>query len=101
LVGTNKKITPVITLSIRFLQSTELHIINRLDHLQKQMSINIGIALGGLAASIPTGGVSLLGTFLALTKGYKDYQDYKENVTENPAYLLWKIKKGTRDKNSN
>ena len=49
--------------------------------------------MGGLAGSIVTSGFSLAATALAIGKGYKDYVDYKEKVKENPAYLLWEVKK--------
>ncbi len=65
----------------------------KVKHLEKQMGANSLLALGGLMGSIQTSGLSLLATAVALGKGYKDYVDYKEKVRENPAYLLWKIKK--------
>jgi hypothetical protein len=65
----------------------------KIDSIKKQAAINSAVATGGLVASFATNGISLLGTFLAMAKGYKDYLDYKEKVTENPAYLLWKVKK--------
>ncbi len=65
----------------------------KVEHLEKQMGANSLVALGGLMGSIQTSGISLLATAVALGKGYKDYVDYKEKVRENPAYLLWKIKK--------
>jgi hypothetical protein len=65
----------------------------KITHINKQMGINSALALGGLSASFQTAGASLIATALALAKGYKDFKDYKEKVIENPAYLLWKIKK--------
>lgn len=65
----------------------------KMDHLVRQVSINSALAVGGLAASVTTSGVSLLATLIALVRGFKDYGDYREKVTENPAYFLWKVKK--------
>ncbi|HIX96499.1 MAG TPA: hypothetical protein H9975_03285 [Candidatus Alistipes avistercoris] len=64
----------------------------KIEHLHKQVFVNSLIALGGLAGGFATGGFSLLATAIALGKGYKDYNDYKENVKENPSYLLWLVK---------
>lgn len=65
----------------------------KVEHLRTQQGLNTLIAGGGLAFGMQTAGWSLLGTALAAVKGYKDYRDYREKVKENPAYLLWKIKK--------
>ncbi|SIO00237.1 hypothetical protein [Chitinophaga niabensis] len=66
--------------------------INRkFDHLKKQTYFNIAVGLGGLSLSIPTGGVSLIGTTIAAIKGLKDYRDHMDKVKENPSYFLWKI----------
>lgn len=62
----------------------------KMDHLKNQMFVNAVLAVGGLAGSISTGGVSLLSTAVALGRGYKDFKDYQEKVKENPAYFLWK-----------
>ena len=70
-----------------------LRIKRKMDHLVKQVSINSVLAIGGLAAIFSTSGASLFATLFALIKGYKDYEDYKEKVIENPAYFLWKVKK--------
>ncbi len=64
----------------------------KIEHLHKQVFVNSLIALGGLAGGFATGGFSLLAIAIALGKGYKDYKDYKENVKENPSYLLWLVK---------
>lgn len=62
----------------------------KMQHLKGQMFLNTILAVGGLAGSISTGGISLLSTAVALGKGYKDFKDYQEKVKENPAYFLWK-----------
>jgi hypothetical protein len=65
----------------------------KIERLRKQFGINTLLGVAGLGGAIHTGGLSLLATATAIAKGYKDYQEFKEKVTENPAYLLWKIKK--------
>lgn len=64
----------------------------KMSQVQKQVGVNTVIALGGFLGTVQTGGWSLLGTAIALAKGYKDYLDYIEKVKENPACLLWKVK---------
>jgi hypothetical protein len=61
----------------------------KMNHIKSQMGTNALLAVGGLIGSFQTSGVSLAATALAVGKGYKDY---KENVRENPAFLLWKIR---------
>lgn len=76
------------------LSEVQVHKIKRkIEHIKKQVFVNSLVALGGLGGSFLSGGYSLLATAAALGKGYKDYADYKENVKENPSYLLWKVKK--------
>ena len=65
----------------------------KIEYLKSQLALNSLLGIGGLAATFQTAGTSLVATALALGKGYKDYKDYKEKVVENPAYLLWRIKK--------
>jgi hypothetical protein len=67
----------------------------RMGHIRKQMLINAGLAIGGLAASVTTGGLSLAGVAAAAAKGLKDYNDYALFVKENPGYFLWKSKDKT------
>ena len=65
----------------------------KVDHLKKQIGINALLAIGGLMGEMSTGGASLLTTAIAAVKGYKEYVDFKTKVKENPAYLLWQVKK--------
>lgn len=76
------------------LNDVQVHKIKqKINHVNKQIAINSLVALGGLAGSFSTGGISLLATAVALGKGYKDYNDYREKIKENPSYLLWKVRK--------
>lgn len=65
----------------------------KVEGLRKQMGLNALLGIAGLGGTIQSGGLSLLATATAVAKGYKDYNEFKEKVTENPAYLLWKVKK--------
>ncbi|WP_323894530.1 hypothetical protein [Aeromonas veronii] len=60
----------------------------------KQVSFaDLSIAFIGLSTSVATSGLSLLGTLAALAHGAKTFGEYREKVTENPAFFAWKIKK--------
>lgn len=50
------------------------------------------ILVGGLATTIQGNGFGVLALVYALEKGYKTYQDYINNIKENPAFFLWKLK---------
>ncbi len=65
----------------------------KISHINNQFAVNSLIGIGGLVGTVSIGGFSLIATALAIAKGYKDYNEYKEKVRENPSYLLWKIKK--------
>lgn len=65
----------------------------KVGNLRKQLGLNALIAIGGLAASVVSSGVTLGATALAIGKGFKDYNEYIEKMKENPAYLLWKVRK--------
>jgi len=76
------------------LNVVQLNKINRkLSTLKKQFGVNLLIGVAGLVGTMHIGGISLLATATALGKGYKDYKQFINDVRENPAYFLWKIKK--------
>lgn len=76
------------------LNSVQVQKINQKVQLfQRQMKSSAIVAFAGLAGSVSTGGYSVLLAAAALAKGYKDYLDYREKVRENPAYLLWKVRR--------
>jgi len=68
-------------------------IANKMKSINRKKAIDSILLIGGLAAAVQTGGISLLASALALGKGYKNFMDYNEKVKENPSYLLWKIQK--------
>lgn len=56
--------------------------------------LNNSIVLGAeLIASTITNGWSLAAFFYSLASGYQSYTEYKLQISENPAYFLWKLKK--------
>ncbi len=77
------------------LNSVQTNRINRrFEHIKKQLGINSTILLGSLLGASITNGFSLLASIYTIAKGYKTYNDYMNNIKENPSYLLWRaIKK--------
>ncbi|GIU32893.1 hypothetical protein [Shewanella sp. MBTL60-112-B2] len=72
----------------------------KLKNIKKVSFADLGIAAVGLSASIATSGASLLGTLAALAHGAKTYGDYREKVTENPAFFAWKLKNSAKPTSS-
>ena len=65
----------------------------KLGQLKRKALLDSTILIGGLAGSVITSGWSLIGSALAMVSGYKSYIEYKESLTSNPSYLLWKVLK--------
>jgi hypothetical protein len=65
----------------------------KLSSLKRKGFVDATLLLGGLMGTVQTAGWSLLASALATFTGYKTYQDYKDNLIENPSYLLWKVLK--------
>ncbi len=65
----------------------------KFNQLKKHIKIDSSILIGGLLGTIQTSGMSLIGSAIAVAKGYKDWNDYFEKVKNHPAYFLWKVKK--------
>ena len=75
----------------------EVQVVNiekKIKHLRRGALAEATIALGGLAGSVITSGLSLAATIIALASGCKTYSEYQEKVKDNPAYFLWKIRRG-------
>lgn len=70
-----------------------LKINQKFESLKRKGIIDASLLLGGLLGSIQTAGWSLLASATAVVSGYKDYNDYKENLRDNPSFLLWKVLK--------
>lgn len=64
----------------------------KIKEIRKGALVQTGIAIGGLAGSVATSGLSLAATLSAISNGCKSYSEYREKVKENPSYFLWKIK---------
>ncbi len=65
----------------------------KLDRLKRKGFADAVLLIGGLAGTVQTAGWSLLTSVLATVSGYKSYREYKNNLSENPSYLLWKVLK--------
>lgn len=63
----------------------------KLDSLKRKGFADGLILLGGLAGTVQTAGWSLLASAIATASGYKSYREYKDNLVQNPSYLLWKV----------
>lgn len=55
-----------------------------------------GVALGGLAGSVVTSGLSIAATVIAVANGVRIYSEYREKIKENPAYFLWRVKNSNK-----
>lgn len=64
-----------------------------LSSIKRSLIGDAAIMSASLATTIQTGGLSLLGAAVALSKGVKDVLDYYSKVKERPAYFLWKLSK--------
>lgn len=51
------------------------------------------VATAALTSTVNLG-LSVLGSLYAAMSTFKSYSDYRKSVRENPAYFLWKVKKG-------
>ena len=51
------------------------------------------LAIGSLLASVPTGGLSLIGTGIAAASLMKAKAEYEASVKQHPAYFLWRVRK--------
>ena len=60
----------------------------QLDRLKKTMPISV--LVGGLSATLVTGGFSVAALVLALASGYPAYSEYRTRINLNPAYFLWR-----------
>ncbi len=65
----------------------------KLDSLKRKGFADAVLLIGGLAGTVQTAGWSLLASALATVSGYKSYREYKDTLSENPSYLLWKVLK--------
>ncbi|QJB56624.1 hypothetical protein [Pseudodesulfovibrio sp. zrk46] len=69
-----------------------LEIEQKARRIKRGALANVAIIAGSLATSVMTSGWSLLGALVATVQGYKTYEDYQEQVRENPCCFLWRVK---------
>ncbi|WP_044418986.1 hypothetical protein [Halarcobacter anaerophilus] len=75
------------------LEEVQLASINsKIKKIKRKSSIDFVIGTASLGASFATGGLSIFATLISLFNGYKTYNEYQDDVKENPSYFLWKIK---------
>lgn len=75
------------------LMEVEVNTINKKIKNAKSNALkDLTVGIAGLGLSSITSGVSLAATFYSLAAGYKDYNNYINDVKLSPAYFLWKIK---------
>ncbi|QSO46750.1 hypothetical protein [Alicyclobacillus mengziensis] len=67
---------------------------SKMRGLTKKTLVNGVIGAASLGTTILSHGITLFGVILAATKGYEQYSQYLDEVKQNPAYFLWKVKKG-------
>lgn len=65
----------------------------KMRQLKRQLGANIALATGGLIGAVQTGGLSLIALGIALSQGYKSYNEYLSQKQQNPAFFLWKVYK--------
>ncbi len=65
----------------------------KLDSLKRKGFADAILLIGGLVGTVQTAGWSILASALAAVSGYKSYREYKDKLSENPSYLLWKVLK--------
>jgi hypothetical protein len=56
----------------------------KLSQIKKQMVLQGAIAIGSLAATVPSGGWSFLGVAAAAGQKYKNYVEYMQTLKKNP-----------------
>lgn len=75
------------------LEEVQIASINsKIKKIKRKTSIDFAIGTAGLGASFLTGGLSTFATLIALFNGYKTYNEYQDEIKENPSYFLWKVK---------
>lgn len=74
----------------------ELAVVQR-SEIQQQLArlkktLPVSVLVGGLSATMVTGGVSVAALVLALASGYPAYSEYRTRISLNPAYFLWRAR---------
>jgi hypothetical protein len=65
----------------------------QMPRLRQRAAADAVIAVGTLAASVVTGGLSLIGSAIAAGSLIKTKAEYEETVVNNPAHFLWKVRR--------
>lgn len=69
----------------------------KIKKLRSKFFRDSAILFGGLVGTVVTNNSGcLLSSAVAIGQGFNSYIDYKNQVKENPAYLLWRIQRSIR-----
>ena len=77
------------------LNEVQIHAINQKMSQIKKTNVFLDgiIAVGSLLAAIPTSGWSIIAT---AGRGVKPFMDSENQIKQNPAFFLWKVKKSSK-----
>jgi len=64
----------------------------QMKSIRKKALSQTALAVGGLAGTVVTSGLSVAATVIALANGSNSYLEHRASLRENPAYFLWKAK---------
>jgi hypothetical protein len=67
----------------------------KVDQLKTRFFIDATLLGGSLVAAVQQTGWGIPAVALAAVGGYRTYKEYQQNVRENPAFFLWKVKGNT------
>ena len=74
----------------------ELAVVQRAEIEQQlarlKKTLPVSVLVGGLSATLVTGGFSVAALVLALASGYPAYSEYRTRISLNPAYFLWRAR---------
>jgi hypothetical protein len=81
----------VVNFDVPFLEG--LAIESQIKRFKTKLFADSALAVGSLLASVPTGGLSLIGTGIAAASLMKAKAEYEASVKQHPAYFLWRVRR--------
>lgn len=64
----------------------------KIAKIKRRMVSDVFILVGGLVTIIQAEGIGIPLLSYGMSKGYQTYNEYKNEIKENPAFFLWKLK---------
>jgi len=64
----------------------------KVGQLKTRFFVDAALLVGSLVAAVQQAGWGIPAVALATVEGYRTYKEYQQNVRENPAFFLWKVK---------